>query len=107
MLAVMLCRWSSPPHGRETRLSARALPAPTTFYTSSGTVATIVVAMTSAIGENSCARRVISQRKRANETEVTEAHCTIVTSICEWEEERHERASRRQPASAFVGPPAL
>ena len=28
---------------------------------------------------------------RANEMEVTEAHCTIVPSVCEWEEERYER----------------
>ena len=67
----------------------------------------MVVAMAGGIGENSRARRVISQRKRANETEVTEAHCTIEASLYVWEEERHERASRRQPASAFVGPPAL
>ena len=65
------------------------------------------VAMAGAIGENSCARRVIPQRKRANEMEVTEAHCTIVTSVCAWEEERDEHANRRQPARALVGPPAL
>ena len=74
------------------RVSARACGSRRhLFERSSGTVATLGVAMAGAIGENSCARRVISQRKRANEMEVTEAHCTIVPSVCEWEEERYER----------------
>ena len=47
MLAAMLCRWSLQPHGREMRLSARALGSRRQlFYTSSGTVATTIVAMT-------------------------------------------------------------
>ena len=53
MLAAMLCRWSSRLLECEMRLSARALPAPTTFYSSSGTVATIVVAMTRVIAGDS------------------------------------------------------
>ncbi len=35
------------------------------------------------------------------------ARCTIEASVYVREEERHERASRRQSASALVGPPAL
>lgn len=71
MLAVMLCRWSSQLLECEMRLSARVFRlAPTTFYTSSDTVATIVVAMTRVIAGDSLSVRVISVRKQPKETEM-------------------------------------
>lgn len=41
------------------------------------------------------------------ETEVAEGRCTMEILIGAGEEERYERAYRRQSASAVVGPPAL
>lgn len=108
MLAVMLCRWSSQLLECEMRLSARVFRlAPTTFLyeqrhgrhdrrrDDEGHSRRFLIGVGD-IGE-----------KTAQGDGNDGARCTIEASVYVREEERHERASRRQSASALVGPPAL
>lgn len=80
------------------------MPAPTNFYRGSGAVASRNIWTACVIAEDAVLSRVMLHGKPCKEKEVAGAHCTMELSIAAWEEERYERAYRRQSASAVVGP---